>query len=513
MEVKSQGTQSDSGSEPPYLHDGSELDSSMHSVSQKSANSSTQLLTAAGSISPPSLRRCSLSSHAITPGAQNGKDPEPLLRSLRSWPVLLNKEHGAKGLTASGSSIEETQSTLIYIDRIPADASAAMITEAVEAGIGQVRRGSLDVIRKHKTKHCHAFAQVIGIWSPAGSTSVNLSLNRDEEIRVAVSDLSQRSRPITTDITTSRSTLRIRLYAQRKSWLEPVSRLTWTGVLVILKNITPAWSYVAMLADDMKKKKPGSWSHPSVLLGAYFADCGTAMHAELLKLAVHDRRACINDVHFLVEAQYTCEDKHLHEKGKQTTAERKFASAREKASDDDVDADDLVVKKKGKPAPGSTCGSVTPEGSPLAPAPLTFDLQESSFNNNTADVSSNYSLPHTPASSDAGTVPSPVYPHQQLQHVGMQMADPVLSLLAEPLDEVLGKYGFFRDLFFGDFSEQARSRYRAQWNGQAGPSSPMYAFVAKLFKGGFFDIPLSLPVPQSTLVSPLTQGRHPMQYR
>ncbi|KAJ9441964.1 hypothetical protein DIPPA_24930 [Diplonema papillatum] len=580
-EVTSQGSGSESESGPPRL--------------QEEDVGGTYLTTG-----PPGLRRCSLSSHAMFGAPQHhdsagdgenvdgaGNPPEPLLRTLRSWPVIF-KEPSSQQLPymiprdteriiqqdVETSALSATE-TLLYIDRIPADASSAMIEDAVTRGVGKLVEGSLDVIRKHKTRHCHAFAILATQWScPCPMT---LTLSDGEELRVTVSELHHRQKA-PQEAVVPRTTLRLRIYAQRKGWLENASRLTWRGVLAIVHMAAPdAWSQIRMLADDMKKKKPGAWAHPSVLVGAYFADCGSVHEAESVRSAVQDQRATINGVHFLIEAQFTCDDKHLHEKGKLPAAERKFKAAAAAVAAEpvemqgaDVPLDEYVVRKKAKsdtldarsrsrsPSEGSTPPeSVTSDGRRL-PMPIhprflsdtsipTMTLPEklSPVHSSHAVINatgspSSYSSPTSPVPHNGAKglvmprMVAPVSPQNQPINSpslipqpqaagggggssnnnnnggasgspggsnntsfasmvgpaganGFSVQPQVLAagLLSESLDEVLGKHPVFRDLYFGDFNEVARRRYRELWQG--GASSQLLETLTRFVAGGFFS--------------------------
>eukprot|EP00754_Rhynchopus_humris_P010611 Rhum_TRINITY_DN14164_c24_g1::Rhum_TRINITY_DN14164_c24_g1_i1::g.69176::m.69176 len=560
MEVASQGTQSGSEEEPPHLDDG-----------------------ACGGVPKPSVKRCSTHVRLNDPAHfafdEDEDPPEGELRSLNSWPVLLCSRKGdldlggggggAAAAAGAGSAemsvprrVEEVSlpealaplvpsptpaqdsaagsptrasgaSTLLYIDRIPADASSKMIVKAVEAGIGPLVPDSLDVIRKHKTRHCHGFALLAGAWSAPCNTPVNLDLGGEESIRVAVSDLAPRQR-IPPETPTPRSTLRLRLYAQRKSWLENASRLTWTGVLAIIGTITPEWEKVKMLADDMKKKKPGSWAHPSVLLGAYFVDCGTPETAAKIKNATHDERACIDGVYFLVGAQYTVEDKFLHEKGKQSAAERKFQAAFDKVQAGDGGPDDFAIRKKFKersPSPSldgddttanesaQTFGHMLGQGGVCVPglspgvSPTTTPIQQSlglgggqpppmhqlTPTQSHIQPPQSYMPGQTPPQTSLQPMQTMIYgvqlgqtppstslqPQHHVPALPQAQAHPLLqTLLAGRFEDVMVRNEPFRELFYSALNDQARQRLTACWT--HGPDAKNVEFLGRLLNGGFF---------------------------
>eukprot|EP01060_Flectonema_neradi_P005677 TRINITY_DN137_c9_g1_i1.p1 TRINITY_DN137_c9_g1~~TRINITY_DN137_c9_g1_i1.p1 ORF type:complete len:430 (+),score=104.26 TRINITY_DN137_c9_g1_i1:45-1292(+) len=358
-------------------------------------------------------------------------DAEPTERTISSCPVAHDLNDDDIRNTDNAS-----ESTLLYIDRIPADASTKMVENLISKEIGHLNSWTLEVVRKHKTKHCHAFAEVNRIWKPdtEGEKFQNAKLETGEEVRISVSDAPKRTRTEAEEI--PKSTLHIRFYAQKAKWIESANRITWAGVLTIIKNATSTWQSIQMLADDIKKKRGnGVWTHPSVLLGAFFADCGKVPDAANLQNKINDKRITVQGVPFLIEAQFTSDNKNLHEKGKQASAEKKFKLARSIAMSDNPPPEQLVVKKKDK----DKGEPETPLDSSEIGSPITF-----------ADATSS-----------------------------------VQSVLGEPLDEVLGKCPQFRSLFFEDFSESARKRYRSQWQNKT-PSDGLTNLITRLIPGGFF---------------------------
>ena len=507
-DLESEGTQSDEGSdydEPPHLDQHHDLDL------DQDDNEGPQ--------DPSKMRRCS--TNVQLNGQIPDEEKEGELRSMRSWPVILTNrkeevvERDPLVMKPFAAVLDQqlentTGNTLLYIDRIPADASSKMIIAAVEAGVGPLIPDSLDVIRKHKTRHCHGFALLGAVWQ-APPTPLILELSDGESIRVAVSDLTPRQR-MPPEMPLPRSTLRLRIYAQRRLWLEQASRLTWAGVLAIIGDICKGgqWQNIKMLADDMKKKKPGTWAHPSVLLGAYFVDCGSPEAAEAIKTAIHDERACLEGVHFLVGAQYTVEDKFLHEKGKQSAAERKFQSAFDKVARLEANSDDYVIKKKGREG-----GRSPPESE------LGDDQMHPLVNTGMSPTMPPSGSPGlSPSGSGYGKLPMQQQQQQQQQHQQQQQQQMLMAqqqffqqqqqqqqqqqlqlqpqqghlslqvLLSDRFEEVLRKNPTFRDFYYNDLNEQARARMTAAWS--TGPDSRTVELLNRLVAGGFFNV-LSLP--------------------
>ena len=377
------------------------------------------------------LARTSVSAPMIRERSNPDIPEQQTARTVSSCPVAHEVVDNVRNTDNTTS-----ESTLLYIDRIPADASTKMVENLITKEIGFLNRWTLEVVRKHKTKHCHAFAEVNRLWKPDldGEKFQSEKLETGEEVRISVSDAPKRTRTEAEEI--PKSTLHIRFYAQKAKWIESANRITWAGVLTVIKNATSAWQGIQMLADDIKKKRgSGVWTHPSVLLGAFFADCGTVPDAARLQNKINDKRITVQGVPFLIEAQFTCDNKNLHEKGKQAAAEKKFKLAKSVAVSENPSTDQLVVRKKDKAA-----------GEPETP----FEI---------SDIGS-------PLTFAEGT-------------------DTVDSVLREPLDEILGRCPAFRTLFFEDFSENARKRYRSQWEEKTSPES-LSNLIRRLILGGFF---------------------------